>query len=125
MFHIGDFIIYGNSGFCQIKSIGSPNIPSADKAKQYYTLSPIYSTEIIYTPIDTNVFMRPVITREEAKQLIEQIPASKENVFDSRNIKILSDYYEASLQTHDCKDLLQLIKTIYIKNISTIQSGKK
>ena len=73
MYHCGDYIIYGTNGVCKILEIGSPGFPQADKNKQYYTLSPIYGLETIYVPLDTNAYMRPVMSKEEAEALIGQI----------------------------------------------------
>ncbi|MNW56586.1 CarD-like/TRCF domain protein [compost metagenome] len=125
MYRIGDYIIYGNSGVCQIKAIGSPNISLSVGSKQYYTLSAIYSTETIYTPVDTKIFMRPVITREEATKLIEQIPDIEEEAYDQYNTKWLANLYESFLQKNNCRVLIKLIKTIYIKNYDAIQNKKK
>ncbi|WP_068497823.1 CarD family transcriptional regulator [Paenibacillus kribbensis] len=128
MFHTGDFIIYGNSGVCQIKAIGSPNIPITIGTKLYYTLSPVFGTETIYTPTDTKVYMRPMISCEEAKKLIEQISiirAAKVEDQKKRDVKWWTNLYESTLQKNNCKSLIELIKTIYMKNAEMIiQKGK-
>ncbi|MDD6203289.1 MAG: CarD family transcriptional regulator [Lachnospiraceae bacterium] len=76
MYQINDFIIYGTHGVCRITDIGTISMPMADKNRQYYTLVPYYQKEaVIYAPVDNNkTVMRPVITKEEAKSLIEDIP---------------------------------------------------
>lgn len=125
MFEPGDFIVYGNSGVCKVLKIGLPEIHAANRKKLYYTLQPLYSTETIYTPVDSGVFMRPVLSREEAESLIAEIPKIQESVFNNRNLTLLSAHYEAAFQTHNCEDLIQLIKSIYAKNVSAVQHGKK
>lgn len=47
----------------------------------YYTLKPVCAAGIIYTPVDTPVFMRHAVSRDEAIHLIQQIPAI-ENIMD-------------------------------------------
>ena len=42
MFQIGDLILYGGTGVCQVTKITRPNIPGVDKTKLYYVLSPLY-----------------------------------------------------------------------------------
>jgi len=78
MYHVGDLIIYGNSGVCSVESIGKLDIRWINKSKLYYTLCPIYREGKIFAPIDTNLFMRPVITYEEVQHLIEIIPSINE-----------------------------------------------
>jgi len=125
MYDVGDLIIYGSYGVCEVDSIEVPDIPGIDKNRLYYTLSPLYHSEKIFTPIDTNVFMRPVINNEKAKDLISQIPSIEENFADIDNIKSLENYYRECLQTHDCSELLKLIKTIYTRARIVEEQGKK
>ncbi|MEG1869442.1 MAG: CarD family transcriptional regulator [Oscillospiraceae bacterium] len=125
MFRTGDLIIYGSNGVCRVAEVGKPKVTVADQEKLYYKLLPVYSTETIYTPVDTTVFMRPVISRKEAEELIAQIPSIRGNVYTNHNIALLKEHYEASIQSHDCEDLIQLIKSVYTKNVNAVQNGKK
>lgn len=120
MFAKGDLIIYGSTGVCRVLKIGPPQgIPASDTSKLYYTLAPIYSTGTIYIPVDTKVFMRPVINRQQAKALIARIPQIQEELCCTKDPKMLAERYRASLLTHQCEDLVQLIKSIYTKNHTT------
>lgn len=125
MYSIDDLIIYGSHGVCKVEAIGTTDISGIDNEKLYYTLCPIYGKEIIFTPIDTNVFMRPVIKYDEAKKLISLIPSIRENVNDIANSKLMEGYYKETLRTHDCTDLLRLIKTIYTREKIFEKQGKK
>ncbi len=126
MYQIGDVIVYGSEGVCRVDTIGFLDIPSINKDRLYYTLSPFYRDGKIFTPVDTTVFMRPVITYGEVLHLIEQIPEMKtDELYENRNLKMMSDHYAASLQTHDCADLLQLIKSVYAKRQVVTENGKK
>ncbi len=119
----GDMIVYGNSGVCQVIDIGTPD--GVDPKKRYYILRPLYSQETIYTPVETTVFMRPVISRAEAEALIAQIPSIRGEVYQNRNLSLLTAHYQESIQTHDCGDLVQLIRDIYAKSRWAVQSGRK
>jgi len=126
MYSVNDLIVSGSSGVCRVASIDAPaDIPGADGTRLYYTLRPMFDNGTIRIPVDTRVFMRPVITRAEAENLISQIPeletASEVN---SNSPQLLSDHYKSFFASHDCGDLLTLIKTVYIKSQRSASRGK-
>ena len=126
MFQEDDLIVYGNTGICRVVSVGTPEgLPGVDPKKQYYKLVPVNSSSTIYTPVDTNVFMRPVMTREEAEQLIDKIPEITGDSYECRDPRMLADHYRLSLETHECEDLVRLIKAIYLKSQQLEENGKK
>lgn len=125
MFAKGDYIFYENTGVCRVEDIGVPeNLPAAARGRQYYTLSLIHSAGTIYIPVDTSVYMRPILTREQAQALIEKmsIQAETDHIRDQRS---LTEHYRASFQSHECEDLVQLIKTVYMKNKNRAETGAK
>ena len=75
MFDIDDLIMYGNTGVCKVSDITTPEFAGADEDKLYYVLEPLYQSGVIYAPVDNEkVFMRPVISEDEARDLIDNIP---------------------------------------------------
>lgn len=126
MFHEGDLIVYGSTGVCRVAGVGRPqNVRGADRERLYYTLEPLYLSGTIYAPVDTPVFMRPVLSRDAAEEMIARIPsirAQEQGVSDQR---MLSEQYRASFETHQCEDLLRLIKTIYAKSCRRAKNGQK
>lgn len=125
MYKIGEIIIYGNDGVCEVVDIGTLNITGINKKNKYYTLKPIYENGKIYAPIDTKVFMRPIITYEEVEQLIESIPFMEEAECNEKNSRLLQDYYKKFMQTHECIDLLAVIAGISGKKATAENNGKK
>jgi CarD family transcriptional regulator len=125
MYSVGDLVIYGCEGVCKVEDIGLPNIMSINKNRIYYTLSPVYMNEVVYAPVDGDIFMRLVLSRTEAMELIRKIPAIKECEFDNCDLNILKERYRNLMQSHDCMDLIQLIKTIFLKRQQVAQKGTK
>lgn len=125
MFSKGDYIIYGNTGVCRVEKIGPLSISVAKKDTLYYHLLPVYSEGAIYVPIDTKIFMRPILTRKEVEQLICKLPSIEATGYDSNNLKLRSDQYHAAMQTHQSEALLQLMKSAYQRNQESIQNGRK
>ncbi|MGX4601238.1 CarD family transcriptional regulator [Faecalimicrobium sp. JNUCC 81] len=125
MYKIGEFIIYGNDGVCEVEDIGTLNISGISKKRDYYTLKPVYENGKIYTPTDTSVFMRAIITYEEVQQLIELIPSMKEMECNEKNSRLLQSHYKKFMETHECVDLLAVISGIYTKKANATTKGKK
>ena len=125
MFAIGDLIIYGSEGVCRVEDIGVPDIFDSDNGHSYYTLSPLYRQGRIYTPVDASVFMRPVISKQEALDLISSYPDIDDEIIENRNIRILSEKYQETMNSHACSDLMKVLKSVYHKKQIMDQRGKK
>lgn len=121
MYAAGDKIIYGGSGVCTIVEVCTPNFSRAERGRKYYKLRPVYGTETIYAPVDTRTFMRPVMTRQEAEQLIARIPEIGEYVPTGHSMTALRQEYEECFKDHSCETYIQLVKGVYSKGMS----GKK
>lgn len=124
MFQIGQLIVYGAEGVCRVDSIGVPDINGIDQDRTYYTLTPLYNDVKVFAPVDTSVLMRPVLTKKEAVNLVDQISAIKEEEYEDRNPQFLNHCYLATINSQKCSDLVQLIKTIYKKKQSADENRK-
>lgn len=125
MFAVNDYIVYGNHGVCKVENIGTVSLAMVDKNKVYYTLRPVYKNEaVVYAPVENpKSVIRPVLTREEANKLIEEIP-SLESVWIG-NEKEREMQYKAALRSCDCRELIRIIKTLYHRKMDRIKDGKK
>lgn len=124
MYQVGDLIVYGGEGVCRVDALGEAPIAALGTQRQYYTLTPLYHSGVIYAPTDVSVPMRPVLGREEAWALLRGIPAMDEDMACPPDAKQAALEYRAALQTYDCENLLRLIRLIYNKNIEAITLGK-
>ena len=125
MFQPGDFVVYGSSGVCRVIRVGALESRAADPSRQYYTLQPVFEAEVIYTPVDSGVFMRPAMTKEQAQRFIQEIPSIQGDVCTERNPASLRIHYETSLQSHQCRELVSMIKGIRSKGRETAKKGRK
>ena len=125
MFQVNDVVVYGNHGVCKITDVGPLSMSLADKDTIYYTLCPVYQREtLFYAPVDNQkVLIRPLITKEEAERLIENIP-NIDSIWIT-NEKERESLYKSIIKTCDCKELIKIIKTLYQRKESRIQDGKK
>ena len=124
-FKIGDLIIYGNNGVCKILDCGKLDSLSASKDKIYYTIEPYYVAGTkIYTPVDNDkVIMRPVMTKDEAMALIDEI--DKIEALWITDEKRRENEYKETIKKCDCIELVKIIKTIYLRKQSRLAEGKK
>ncbi len=126
MFKSGDYIIYGSTGVCLVADIFIPeSIADLDEARLYYKLTPLLGSEIIYVPVDAPVFMRPIITKGQAEALIDKIPEISSSDFEGKDRRQTVESYKLSIGTHNCEDLIKLIKAVYCKTQNLIKCGKK
>lgn len=124
MYEIGQLIIYGGEGVCRVEDIVPSPIPGVGQDKPYYKLSPYYHKGVIYAPTDVNVPMRPVLTAQEARQLIKRIPQVDAAAEMPPPSKQAAQEYKALLQTYDDMNLIRIIRMIYRKNRQAIAQGK-
>jgi CarD family transcriptional regulator len=117
MFHIGDLVVYGNSGVCEIQDITTLDIHNGDPERQYYIMKPLYQTYTVSTPVDNDqVLMRPIISRDEAERLIRSIPEIQAEAYYNESINQLSEHYKSIISTFDGEELIRLTMSIYSKN---------
>lgn len=116
MFKVGDLIIYGSTGVCRVTAITTRDFSGVDNNQLFYILIPLYQDCIISTPVNTTkIFMRPIISKDEAERLINLIPTIRAEAYHSRILRELAEHYEASLKTHNCAELIELTMSIYAK----------
>ena len=126
MFQKGESVVYGNLGVCRVSDIVTRKFEGLDEAHPYYVLEPLYQGGTLYVPADNpKISLRAVLTAEEANQLIDAIPTLEGEAFHSRSAQELAAHYEQALNTHNCKDLLELTLSIYNKKQSLTRQNKK
>ena len=125
MFSIGDRIIYGSSGVCDIIDISTVNIDGIPKDKLYYILCPYGKNEsYIYAPVENcRVIMRKVLTHAEATALLDEIPALEP--LEAGTDRQREQLYRECLKSCDCRRLICIIKTLWLRNQSRLGTGKR
>jgi CarD family transcriptional regulator len=111
MFNKGEYIIYGNNGVCRVQDYMQSEFMG--DGQLFYVLNPLSSQgSTIFSPVDNQkVFMRPVITRSEAEELIEGIPDFEEMIL--KDVRPQEQQYKEIIQKYDCRIFLRFIKALY------------
>ncbi len=125
MFKKGEFVVYGQSGICEITDIMQLNMTGVDRKKLYYALAPQKDkSSIIYSPIDNSkIIIREVITKKEAVELISEIPDIEELWIT--NEKLREESYKEAMASCDCRQWIKIIKTLYVRKQERLAAGKK
>ncbi len=115
MYQVGDYLVYGMEGICRVEAVGYPRLSGVSRDRLYYTLTPIGKTDSIYIPVDTQVYIRKPLNPEDAQALlasVAQVPLCPDIPADAR---LLASYYQEIIASHDAQRLMQLYKTLYLK----------
>ncbi|MBQ4062184.1 MAG: CarD family transcriptional regulator [Christensenellaceae bacterium] len=120
MYNKGDFVVYGNTGVCKVNDISY-----GPDGVLYYALTPMYDDCMIYAPVEGKVFMRSVMTKEDAISLIDSIPKLDAEPYYNNRIQELTLHYRSIIEEHDSISLAKLLKSIYEKKIAANKSNKK
>lgn len=125
MFEKGQIIMCGGHGVCRVVNITGNPVDRKDLKRKYYVLEPMFEkASTVYTPVDNDkVIMRRIMTKEEADEL-----AGKVTQIDTvwiQDEKTREQMYKDAIRTYDCRSLVQIIKTLYMRRQSRLQEGKK
>lgn len=123
MYSVGDLIVYGGTGVCKVDAVETKTVSGEER--QYYRLCPLYQSGTISVPVDGKVFMRPVISREEAEAIIDAMPGMRAESFHERNFTQLAAKYQQLLCSHDCADIAGLVVSIHAKKEESERAGRR
>lgn len=126
MYRIGELVLYENIGICKVADIVLRDAAQEGEEQLYYMLSPLYQNYVIYALVHaTKVFMRPIISRDEAERIIRLISTTRAKAYHNRILSQLSEHYDALLKTHDCSDLVKLTVSLHAKKQDVERQKRK
>ena len=125
MYKVGDLIVYGRTGICEVTEITTLKMDGVPKDKLYYILRPVREKRgKVFTPVDNEkIVMRRVISKEEAEELIREIPQIEGLWIGSE--KQREEKYKECMKSCKCAEWVRIIKTLYQRKMSRLKQGKK
>lgn len=125
MFEIGDYIVYGQNGICQVEEITHLEMAGVDKDKLYYVLLPIKNPSgKLFCPADnTRVVMRKIVTKDEADAIIRD--AKDIEPLNITNEKARDDSYKNTMKSCDIRETVSMLKTLLKRKKAREDLGKK
>lgn len=125
MAKVGDFVVYGNSGVCQIT--GTEGKIVAGRKFTCYVLKPVYDNKsTIFVPCDNKALcdkMRKLLTKQEICNIINSV--SKQECIWIENENERKNAYHEVISSGDRVALIKLIKTLYLHQNKQFEKGKK
>ncbi|MCR5088584.1 MAG: CarD family transcriptional regulator [Oscillospiraceae bacterium] len=110
MYSVGEKIIYGENGVCTVVKIAPLEMSGASKDKLYYYLTPLVGSGTYFAPVDTNAFMRPIISRDEAESFIDSIPGIPPAICNDSRFNHVDAFYRELFKLHTNEALVSVIK---------------
>jgi CarD family transcriptional regulator len=125
MFEVGDFIVYGNNGICQVLDITHPDIAGTDKTRLYYVLASTKNKDSkLYCPTDNDkIVLRKVISADEANAIIEEAKTLEPLII--ANNRERDDSYRSVLRSCDLRSCIQVLKALLLRKQQREACGKK
>ncbi len=126
MYQIGDKVLYGSTGVCQVVELREQALPATGEKCLYYVLRNLYEDCVISAPVGSDkVFIRPIISREEAEQIIREMPQISAAAYSGRAARELTAQYESALKSHDCRSLVGMTKSLYSKKQQLLEKRRR
>ena len=125
MFGIGEYVVYGMNGVCEVEAVGPMNMSGVDCEKEYYTLTPLYTKgSKVYTPVNNQkIVMRKVVDKDEAYELIDEMTTIEE--IQEENDKNRELAYKEAIGSCDCREWIRVINTVLKRKEERLAQGKK
>lgn len=110
MFNIGDYILYGKNGVCRLTDICSSPFDEND-TRTYYKLQTQHgASSVIFTPTDTKIASRKLMTKEEAESFIKKIPQIETLKVETE--KLRREVYRTAVSDLSPESFVAVLKTI-------------
>lgn len=110
MYAVGEKIIYGEQGACEVSELGHVAMQGIAKDRLFYTLRPLSGGGTIYAPVDSPVYMSPVMTEAEAEAFLSAIPHIEATVCPETKVTKADAYYKNIFSSHSREAVVGMLK---------------
>lgn len=120
MYSVGEFIVHPGQGVCKVEGI-------VDEPMAVYQLMPIGQRHPmrISFPFASADKLRPVLSRDEAMQIIDQYPSMKVDEYVGRSNAMEEEHFRNKIRRGTCRDSVRIVKTFQKRIADTRARNKK
>lgn len=106
MYSVGDYLVHPGQGVCQVQDVTSGS-------QAVYQLLPIGKRHPVHIsfPVANEARLRPVLSRAEAEQIIDDYPTIEIERFRARNNSLEEEHYRTEMRQGSCRDSVRIVKT--------------
>lgn len=126
-FSVGEAIVYGGSGVCEIEDIRDISF-YRERPQKYYVLKPMFTPQssVVYVPLSNKEQVSKihhVITKDEAMAIISKIPIKGAKWVEDRNDR--KEAFNDIVNTGSREEIVSLISLIESHRDKLADEGKK
>lgn len=120
MYSVGEFIVHPGQGVCKVEGVVQEPIA-------VYQLLPIGQRHPmrISFPLTSADKLRPVLSRDEAIEIIDQYPSMQIDTFTGRSNALEEEHFKRKIRTGTCRDSVRIVKTFRTRIAETRARNKK
>lgn len=106
MYEVGAFIVHPGQGVCRVDEVVQEPQPT-------YMLMPVGGRHPmrISFPVSGEDRLRPIISRDEAAELIGEYPDMSAMEYTGRSVSLEEDFFRGEIRRGTCRDSMRIVKT--------------
>ena len=120
MFEVGSFIVHPGQGVCRVEGVD-------DGPNATYCLLPVgqrHPVHISY-PVASESRLRPVVSAEEARQVIGDYAQMDVEDYRDRNNYLEEEHFKQEIRNGSCRDSVRIVKTFRARIAQAEANNKK
>ena len=106
MYEVGEYIVHPGQGVCRVDEV-------VDVPQQTYMLMPVgvrHPVRISF-PVSSEARLRPVVSPDEAKALIDEYGEMDMVEYQGRSITLEEEFFRTEIKNGSCRDTMAVAKT--------------
>lgn len=120
MYEVGEYIVHPGQGVCKVDGV-------VEQPQESYVLLPVgarHATRISF-PVASEARLRPVVSADEAKELIDDYAELPIEDFSSRSNALEEEHFKDEIRHGSCRDTVRVAKTFRQRIAEVRERGKK
>lgn len=119
MYHVGEYLVHPGQGVCKVGEIVS-------EPQETYLLEPVSARHPmrISFPVASEGRLRPVLSKSEAEELIDEYPQLDPDDYTERSLALEEEHFRDKIRRGTCRDSVRVVKT-FRKRIADVRSRNK
>ena len=119
MYQVGEYIVHPGQGVCKVDEVVS-------EPQETYLLQPVgvRNPVRISFPVASEARLRPVLSRDEAQELIDEYPQLSPDSYTERSLALEEEHFKDQIRRGTCRDTVRIVKTFRLR-IAEVRSRNK